>query len=130
MVVSVLSGGGDRTAGKSPCHTHHSTKPGWLLATIKRFFAPSLAALFWYVLVPLTVEMTVGGQRVTVHQPRGSVKDETPLLKAQGGLTAGRSVASRRKPHAIALSWGPRFLGNGKNLVSTGASPPLPRLCP
>ena len=45
------------------------------------------------VLVPLTVETTVGGHPVIVHQPRGSVKDETPLLKAQGGLTAGRSVA-------------------------------------
>ena len=26
----------------------------------------------------LTVEMTVGEHRVTVHQPRGSVEDDTP----------------------------------------------------
>ena len=77
----------------TPCLTYNPTKPGWLLATKSTSFCAPLAAQSWYVLVPLTVETTVGGHPVTVHQPWGSVKDETPLLKAQGGLTAGRSVA-------------------------------------
>ena len=58
-------------------------------------------------------------------------KDEPPLLKAQGGLTARKaSPLSRREPHAAFPSCGPRFLGQGATWFPTGASPPLPRNTP